>query len=34
VKLLLDSCTFLWSLGLTLVTPDPEIARYPVRTLW
>jgi PIN domain nuclease of toxin-antitoxin system len=20
--------------GLTLVTPDPEIARYPVRTLW
>ena len=20
--------------GLTLVTPDPEISRYPVRTLW
>jgi PIN domain nuclease of toxin-antitoxin system len=20
--------------GLTLVTPDPDIARYPVRTLW
>lgn len=20
--------------GLSLVTPDPEIARYPVRTLW
>jgi len=73
VKLLLDTCTFLWLIwdedplqpavrgvlsdashpvylsavsvweatlkqaiehGLTLVTPDPPIRRYPIRTLW
>lgn len=63
MKLLLDTCTFLWCIEggealsevarraladpfdrmlicqalvahLTLVTPDENIARYPVRTLW
>jgi PIN domain nuclease of toxin-antitoxin system len=31
MRVLLDTCTFLWVM---LLTPDPEIQRYPVRTLW
>jgi PIN domain nuclease of toxin-antitoxin system len=40
MRLLLDTCTFLWLVahallnGLTIVTSDPVIPRYPVRTLW
>lgn len=34
MKLLLDTCTFLWAEDCVLVTPDSHIHRYPVRVLW
>jgi len=36
MSLLLDTCVFLWLIeeGMILVTPDPAIRRYPIRTLW